>query len=301
MNDGPRSVDELAAATRCHPPSLYRLLRALGSAGVFLEVEPQRFVTTPVGETLATSRPATLRYFAMAELGQEHFSAWEEFPYSIQTGHMAFLEKFKQPVWQYYATHAADAEAFNQAMSAFTEGVTQAILPAYDFSPFHKIVDVGGGLGTFLTALLAAAPSAKGVLFDSAAVIGDAAQARAAGIDDRVERVAGNFLEAVPMGGDLYTLKMILHDWTDTECVSILSNIRKAIAPGGKVIIVEMVIGPGADAKLKNFIDLNMLVMTGGRERTEPEFRDLLEKAGFKFSRVIATASPMSLIEGMAG
>jgi hypothetical protein len=295
VNDGPKSVDDLAKSTRSHPQSLYRLMRALASVGVFEEIEPRRFATTPLGQTLITDRPGTLRYFAIAELGQEHYSAWEEFPYSIRTGHLAFLEKFKEPVWQYYATHSDEADVFNRSMSTLTEWVTDAILKVYDFSGFDKIVDVGGGLGTFLTALLAAAPTAHGVVFDAPQVI-----AEAAGVVERIERVAGNFFESVPAGGDLYTLKMILHDWTDTECITILSNIRKAIAPGGKLLIVETVLAPGPDAPFKNFLDLNMMVMTGGCERTGDDFRMLLEKSGFVLSRVIPSESPMSIVEAIA-
>jgi len=301
LKDGsPKSAADLAAATRSHPEFLYRMLRALSSVGIFHELEGQRFAITPLAETLVTDRQGSLRYFAMTELGQEHFSAWEEFPYSIRTGGLAFTEKFKQPVWAYYAAHPEHAEVFNRSMTNLTGWATQAVLMAYDFSPFRRIVDVGGGEGSFLAAMLGASPDARGVLFDAAAVIAATTRLRDAGVEARSEQTAGNFFESVPSGGDMYTLKMILHDWTDEESLTILRNIRKAIVPGGKVIIIEAVLGPGPDAPFKNFLDLNMMVMTGGRERTEPEFRSLLEKSGFRFSRVIPTGSPMSLVEGLA-
>ena len=293
LKSGPKSIDELATATASHPQSLHRMMRALASVGVFLELEGRRFATSPLSETLEADRRGSLRYFAMSELGQEHFSAWEEFPHSVRTGGMAFTEKFKQPVWEYYAEHPEEAAIFNRSMSTLTEWVTAAILMAYDFSTFHKIVDIGGGQGAFLTAMLSAAPSAHGVLFDAPQVIAGATRS------ERFEHVAGNFFESVPAGGDLYTLKMILHDWNDDQCVAILSNIRKAIAPGGKVVIVETVLGPGPDAVFKNFLDLNMMVMTGGCERTEDDYRKLLEKAGFKLNRVIPTGSPMSIVEAI--
>ena len=299
LKDGPKSVADLASATASHPDSLYRMLRALASIGVFAELDGQHFASTPLAQTLE-DRPGTLRYFALAELGQEHFSAWEEFPHSIRTGGMAFTERFKQPIWEYYAAHAEHAEVFHRAMSNLTEWVTQAILAVYDFSTFGKIVDIGGGQGAFLAAVLGKSPAALGVLFDAAPVIADATRLTEAGLAGRSEQVAGNFFEAVPAGGDLYTMKMILHDWNDEECHAILSNIRKVIAPSGKVLIVETVLGgTGPDAPFKNFLDLNMLVMTGGRERTEAGYRALLERAGFKLNRVIPTQSPVSIVEAV--
>ena len=300
LKGGPKSVEGLAEATGSDARSLYRMLRALSSVGVFTELDGQRFATTPLARTLE-DRPGTLRYFAMAELGQEHFSAWEEFPYSVRTGGLAFTERFKQEVWEYYATHHEHAEVFNRSMSGLTEWVTQAVLAAYDFSPFQRIVDVGGGQGAFLAAVLGKAPAARGVLFDASPVIAEATRLRDAGLADRSEQVAGDFFEAVPDGGDLYLIKWILHDWHDEQCVTILSHIRSSMAAGGKVLIIEGVLGgAGPDAPFKNFLDLNMMVMTGGCERTEDGYRTLLEKAGFKLSRVVPTASPMSIIEAVA-
>ncbi|HEY3739964.1 MAG TPA: methyltransferase [Bryobacteraceae bacterium] len=295
-----KSVIEMASATGSHPEFLYRMMRALSSVGVFHELEGQKFTNSPMSETLESDRLGTLRYFAIAELGQEHYSAWEEFPYSVRTGGLAFTEKFKRPVFDYYRAHPAEAEVFNRSMSNLTEWVTGAVMGAYDFSAFHKIVDVGGGQGAFLAAMLGVAKSARGVLFDDPQVIAEATRLKDGGLGERAEQVGGDFFAAVPAGGDLYTLKMILHDWSDEDCIAILRNVRKGIVTGGKVVIVETVLGPGPDAPMKNFLDLNMMVMTGGRERTEAGFRYLLEKSGFKFGRVISTASPMSVIEGTA-
>ena len=295
VKDGPKSIAELASATGSHPDSLFRMLRALASVGIFAEVEGGRFGSNPLAATLE-DRPGALRYNAMAELGQEHYAAWEEFPYSVRTGGLAFGEKFKQPVWEYFAQNPEHGEVFNRSMSTLTEWFTQAILAAYDFSGSGKIIDIGGGHGAFLNAILGQASGARGVLFDAPPVIAEASKLTSG----RAEKIAGNFFEAVPESGDLYTMKMILHDWNDEGCHTILSNIRKVIAPGGKVAIVEMVLAPGPEAPFKNFLDLNMLVMTGGRERTESEYRTLLEKAGFRMSRVVTTASLMSIVEGAA-
>ena len=297
LKTSPLTATEIASSTGSNPDSMYRLLRALASVGVFAELDGRRFATTLLAQTLE-ERPGTLRYFAMGELGQEHYAAWELFPYSVETGGIAFNEKFKQPIWEYYAAHKEHAAVFNRSMSTLTEGVTAAILAVYDFSPFHKIVDIGGGQGAFLAAMLSRSPQATGVLFDSPAVIAEITGGHALG--SRTEAVAGNFFEAVPAGGDLYTMKMILHDWNDDECHTILSNVRAAIPAGGKLAIVELVLAPGPDAPFKNFLDLNMMVMTGGRERSEADYRTLLRRAGFELARVIPTASPMSLVEGVA-
>ena len=226
LKGGPKSSAELAAASGTHPRSLYRLLRALASIGVLEQLEGERFASTPVAATLESDRPGTMRYFAMAELGQEHYSAWEEFPRSVETGAMAFTGKFKQTPWEYYAEHPGHADVFNRAMTGMTQLAAGAVVAAYDFTPFKKIVDIGGGQGAFLEAVLEASPNATGVLFDAPQVI---AMAKAS---SRYECVSGDFFKAVPAGGDLYAMKWILHDWNDEECLAILANCRAAMSAG---------------------------------------------------------------------
>ena len=294
LKDGPRTSAELAAASGTHPRSLYRLLRALASVGVLQQLEDSRFASTPLAATLESDRPGTMRYFAMAELGQEHYSAWEEFPRSIETGEMAFTARFKQTPWEYYAEHPAHAEVFNNAMTGLTQFATLAVLMAYDFNPYTRIADIGGGHGALLAAALGANPAATGVLFDAPPVVAGA-QA-----NSRIEAVGGDFFESVPAGCDLYMMKWILHDWNDDQCVQILSNCRRAMAPGAKVLAIDAVLEPPPGDPFKNFMDLNMLVMTGGCERTEAEFRTLFDRAGLAVTRVLPTASPFGIVEAIA-
>ena len=294
LKDGPKTSDELAAASGTHAPSVYRLLRALASAGIVEEHEGRRFSSTPVFATLESGRPGTMRYFAMAELGQEHYSAWEEFPHSIATGEMAFTHKFKQEVWEYYAKNAEHAGIFNNSMTSLTQWAIGAVLAAYDFTPYRKTIDIGGGHGAFLEAVLGVNLEARGVLFDAPPVI--------AGVQPhpRYSATAGDFFKAVPAGGDLYMMKWIIHDWNDEQSVRILSNIRKVMAPGAKVILVEAVLEPPPGNPMKNFIDLNMMVMTGGSERTEAEYRSIYDRAGLTVTRLVPTDSPFSIVEGVA-
>jgi O-methyltransferase domain/Dimerisation domain len=299
LRNGPMTVDELASASGTHAPSLFRLMRALASVGIFSEEENCRFRSTPVAATLESDAPGSMRYFAMAELGQEHYSAWEEFPHSVQTGEMAFANRFGKEIWQYYAEHPEHAEVFNNAMSNVTKVVNASVVSAYDFRRFRRIVDVGGGHGEFLATMLEASPEASGVLFDAPQVISGAKRMTDEGLSARREVVAGNFFESVPAGGDAYVLKWIIHDWTDEQCATILKNCRRAMSKSGVVLIVEAVIPEGNEPFFGKLMDLNMLVMTGGRERTEREFEQLLAASGFRLARISRSDSGFSVIEGV--
>jgi len=299
VRERPRTVAELADATETHAQSLHRLLRALASAGVFAEDEAGRFQTTPLAATLERDAPGSMRAFAMTELGEEHYPAWGELLHSLRTGETAFDKVFGMPVFDFFARNPENARIFNDAMTGLTSVVNAAVVEAYDFKPFRRVVDVGGGHGGFLAAVLDASPEAAGVLFDSPQVVeGAHALLESQGIAGRCEAVGGDFFEGVPAGGDLYTLKWIIHDWDDAQSARILRNVRAAMSDGGRLILVEQVIPPGNEPSLGKFVDLNMLVMTGGRERTEGEFRALYDAAGFRLTRVVHTASPMSIVEG---
>ena len=297
LSDGAKSFDEIAASVGAHAPSMYRLLRALASVGLLNEDDEKRFALTPLGETL---KSGAMRSFAIAELGEDHFVAWGNLLHSLKTGEKAFDNVFGMPVWQYYAEHPENGAIFNEAMTDLTLAVEAAVMEAYDFSPFEKIVDVGGGHGGFLASILKANTRAQGVLFD-APQVADGARQRfdAEGLTPRCSVVGGDFFKAVPEGGDLYTMKMILHDWDDEQCVTILRNCHRAIAANGRLLIVEMVVTPPDEPSPSKLIDINMLVMTGGRERTREEFASLFEAAGFKLYRVIQTKSPVSIVEGV--
>jgi ubiquinone/menaquinone biosynthesis C-methylase UbiE len=297
LKDQPRTVEELAAASKTHAGSLYRLLRALASVGIFAEDGDGRFRSTPLAATLESDAPGSLRYFAMAELGQEHYSAWEEFPYSVQTGEIAFTRRFGKEVWNYYAERPDHAEVFNNAMTKMTQLVNESVLMSYPFSRFRRVVDVGGGHGELLISILKTSPDARGVLFDSPQVITGAKRIAESGLTARCELVGGNFFHSVPPDGDAYLLKWIIHDWNDEQCVTILKNIRRSIASNGVVLIVDSVIPKGNEPFFGKLMDLNMLVMTGGRERTEEEFKQLLAAGGFRLLRIVPTVSGFSVIE----
>jgi hypothetical protein len=294
-----RTADELAAATGTHAPSLYRVLRALASVGVFAEDGNGRFALTPLGATLQTDVPGSMRAFATVELGEEHYPAWGDLMHSVKTGEIAFDHVFGMPVWEYFAQHPDNAKTFNDAMTGMTLAVNDAVLSAYDFSSIRKIVDVGGGHGSLITSILKLNPHMKGVLFDAKPVIeGARRRVEAEGLTNRCGVVAGDFFESVPGGGDAYILKWIIHDWDEKRSVTILKNCHRAMVENAKLLLIEAVVPPGGEAHISKFVDLNMLVMTGGRERTADEYRSLLETSGFRLTRIAATDSPMSVIEG---
>ena len=298
LQTGPKTAEELAAATNTDAPSLFRILRALVSVGVLKSAEGGRFAQTPLSETLVTDAPGSLRWFAISELGQEHYPAWGNLMHSVKTGEIAFDNFFGVDVWKYFQQNPEDAAVFNNSMSNMTAAVNDALTSLYDFSQFGKIVDVGGGHGGLITAILQKNPEVKGVLFDAPQVIeGAQSKIAAAGLADRVETVAGDFFKSVPEGGDAYIMKWIIHDWDDEKSNTILRNIRTRMQPNGKLILVDSVVPETDEPHFSKFIDLNMLVMTGGKERTEKEFAQLLATAGFKLIRVIPTELPTSIIE----
>ncbi len=299
LGDGHKTANELAAATGTHAPSLYRVLRALASVGVFTEDEKRGFTLTPLSETLRTDAPGSLRAFATVELGEEHYPAWGELMHSVKTGEIAFDRAFGMPVWKFFEQNPENAKTFNDAMTGMTLAVNDAVLSSYDFSSISKIVDVGGGHGSLIASILEANPQMRGVLFDaSPGIEGASHRIEDEGIAERCEAIAGDFFESVPSGGDAYILKWIIHDWDDERSVTILKNCHQAMAENGRLLLVEAVVPHGSEPHFSKFIDLNMLVMTGGRERTGDEYRTLLEASGFKLTRIIPTDSPMSVIEG---
>lgn len=297
LKDGAKTAEELAAATETHGPSLFRVLRALVSTGV-LRNEDGRFALTPLSETLVTDAPGSLRWFVVSELGQEHYPAWGNLMHSVKTGEIAFDSLYGMDIWQYFEKNPDDAAVFNDSMSGTSTAVNDAITSRYDFSAFGTLVDVGGGHGGLITGILKKNPRLKAILFDAPEVIeGSRKKIYAAGIGDRCEMVSGNFFESVPAGGDAYIMKWIIHDWDDDRSIQILRNCREHMSPDSRLILVDCVVPENDDPDFSKFFDLNMLVMTGGKERTETEFRELLQKAGFRLLRIIPTDLPPSIIE----
>ena len=298
LKSGPKTAEELATETKTHAPSLFRVLRALVSVGILRSAEGGRFAQTPLSETLVTDAPGSLRWFAVSELGQEHYPAWGNLMHSVKTGEIAFDNFFGVDIWKYFQQNPEDAAIFNDSMSSVTAATNEAIRSLYDFSGFETVVDIGGGHGGLITSILQSNPKVKGVLFDAPQVIeGAQPKIEAAGISDRCETVAGDFFKSVPAGGDAYVLKWIIHDWDDGKAIAILRNCRSRMRANGKLIIVDCVVPETDEPHFSKFIDLNMLVMTGGKERTEKEFAQLLSAAGFKLLRVIPTDLPTSIVE----
>jgi O-methyltransferase domain/Dimerisation domain len=299
LADGPKSSDELAQATGSHPRALYRLLRALAGVGIFTEVEPERFGLTPMAEALQTDAPASLYGYAVYLCNDLLWRTWSQLGYSVQTGQPAFKHLFGLDPWEYRVRHPEFAASFNAAMTGVSTQIAQAVTGAYDFSGVGTVVDVGGGHGGLLTALLRANPGLHAVLFDLPQVIKEAREPlRAAGLLERCDLVAGDMFEAVPADGDLYMLSRVIHDWDDNRAVTILANCRRVMGRHSTLLLVEEVIPPGDVPFYGKLGDLNMLVLAGGQERTEAEYRALYAAAGFTLRQIIPTRSRMSLLEG---
>ena len=259
----PMSCGDLAAATHSHAPSLQRVLRALASVGVFTETAPGHFALTPTAALLRTEMPDSMRALALV-YGDEAYRAWGDLLHSVQTGQPAFEHHFGMGPFEYYAQHPEADQVFNQAMIGYTGRVASALVATYDFSPFGTVVDVGGGYGTILAAILQRNPAAQGVLFDQPHVVtGAEGLLTSAGVADRCVRIGGDFFEAVPAGGDAYVLSQILHDWDDERCVAILRQCRRVMPEHGRLLVVEIVLPPGQEPSFGKWLDLHMLAITG--------------------------------------
>jgi O-methyltransferase domain/Dimerisation domain len=300
LAERPHSCDELATLTHTHSRSLYRLLRGLASLGIFAETETGDFTLGLMGSYLQTDTPGSLRAMAIM-LGEEHYQAWGHILHSIGTGESAFEQLYGVSIFDYYAKHPEPAKIFDRAMTGFSSAENDLVVASYDFSDLNQIVDVGGGQGSLLYAILTANPHLTGILFDvPTAIEGAKSTIEAKRLAQRCQWVGGNFFESVPAGGDAYVLKHIVHDWDDDRAIAILQQCRDAMSEGGKVLVIEQVIPPGNKPFMGKFLDLNMLVMCpGGCERTEAEYRSLFKRAGFELTRIIPTLSDTSIVEGI--
>ncbi|MEP0981387.1 acetylserotonin O-methyltransferase [Leptolyngbya sp. FACHB-17] len=293
FDDQPKTIAQLAAGTQTDPRSLYRLLRALGSVGIFTEVSDQCFALTPLGATLKSDSPGSMRYAAMAQMGDDHSLGWSNGLHSLKTGEVAFDAAAGMPVWDYYAQHPEAGKVFSQSMTSMGTAIAEAVAASYDFSEFRTIVDVGGAQGSLISAVLRSHPHLKGILFDLSEIIATVS------VDENIQPVAGNFFESVPTGGDAYLMRWIIHDWDDEKSSIILRNCHRAMSDQSKLLLVEGIIPPGNEPAPVKLIDMIMLLMTGGRERTEAEYRSLLRSNGFELTRVIPTPSMLSIIEAV--
>ena len=301
LKDGSRSVEDLAKATSTNPDALFRLLRALASVGIFAEGEAGQFRLTPLAEPLRSDVSGSKRALALMS-GDEQFRAWAEIAHSIQTGKTAFEKVYGKPIFDYLGENPDKARIFDAAMVGIHGRESNAILDAYDFSAMSVIVDIGGGNGSQIISVLQKHPKMKAVLFDLPHVIERAKERiESAGLSGRCELVGGNFFDAVPEGADAYMMRHIIHDWDDEKSLTILGNCSKAMSSDSKLLVVESVIPPGNEPFGGKFLDLVMLLIPGGKERTEDEYRTLFGKAGVELTRVVPTKTEISIIEGTKG
>jgi hypothetical protein len=302
--NGPRSTEDLANATQTHEMALYRILRALASVGVFRECEPRRFALTSAGKTLC-SDGQSVRDLVLWTLDPFHYRIYSELLTSAKTGSSACESIFGTSVFEYFDEHRETAATFDAAMANLCEITAPALLEAYDFSTINTLVDVAGGQGTLLMEILRQYPALQGILCDSSrclqtAVVGIGRL----GLEGRCVAEAVDLFERVPNGGDAYLLKNVLHDWPDDRCVRILQNCHRAMTTmttkQKRVLIVEAILMHGNQTSMAKWLDVDMLVLAEGRERSVPEFSGLLESSGFQLARVIPTRSAFSIIEAFA-
>jgi hypothetical protein len=293
LADGPLHVDLLAERTKTHAPSLYRMLRALESTGIFSQTSPQVFANTPSSECLrrnvAGSNWAWIRFTLCA--GAPVFEGWRGLMPSLQNGRPGFDQVTGQNAWEHMQSNPQTQTIFNQAMRDLSASISPAVAASFDWSRFPVVADIGGGIGSQLSSILDAHPSCRGILFDQPAVVAEAT-------DGRIECVGGNFFKDVPIQADAYMMRWVLHDWSDQESVGLLMNVRKVATPDARLMVVESVIPETPEFDAGKWMDLNMMIMATGRERTADEFRELFGRAGFALERIVPTRSPLSIVVG---
>ncbi|HLU54840.1 MAG TPA: methyltransferase [Pseudonocardia sp.] len=298
---GPRHVDDIAAAVGADADSLHRLLRVLADLGVVGELGGARFAPTPLGDLLRRDEPGSLRDWAIMIGSPFHRAAWTGLVDSVRTGESAFVRVHGATPWDHRRAHPEDGRILDAAMTSASTGTLAAIAEVYDFGWVDTVVDVGGGQGGLLAAILAANPGLRGVLFDQPDVVAGQV-VEAAGLGGRCEYVGGSFFDEVPAGGDLYLLANIVHDWDDDRAVRILRNCAAAMKPGGRVLLGEAVLPETGAAPEAKLVDLEMLVMNvrGARQRTAAEFRELFARSGLAMSGIVGRAGPFDLVEAVA-
>jgi hypothetical protein len=300
LANAPRSAAELAGTMHVHAPSLHRFMRTLASLGVLTERPEQRYALTTLGEALRTGAPGSARATLLTFGSRWLQRSWDHLTYSIQTGKTGFEKAYEMPLFEYLAQHSDEASLFSETMVGFHGQEPPAVAAAYNFSTFNTIVDVGGATGNMLAAILSRHAGPSGVLFDLPHVVADAPLLlEKNGVRGRVKIEAGDFFKTVPSGGDAYLLSHIIHDWNEDQCLTILGHIHKAIKSNGRLLIVEMVLPDGDTLHPGKMLDMVMLLLSGGRERTEREYSSLLSKASFKLTRIVPTSSAVSVVEAV--
>jgi hypothetical protein len=292
LAEGPLHVDVLASRTKTHSPTLFRLLRALETLGVFSQVSPFVFANTPASDCLRRDVPNSQWAWVRAQLsvGGGVYKGWSGLDVSIQTGDTAFDQVLGCSFWEFYRHNPEAGTIFNEAMRLIGKHNSPEVAKSYDWSRFPLIADIGGGIGGLLVDILDAYPSCHGILFDEPKVVQQAIT------HERLKPIGGDFFQSVPGGADAYILRWIIHDWPDAEAVALLSTVREAMKPDACLILLEELIPETPELVPGKWIDLLMLAITGGRERTEKEYRELLSAAGFRLEEVVPTAGPLSIL-----
>jgi O-methyltransferase domain/Dimerisation domain len=296
-----RSSQQLAVDAAANPDAVHRMMRTLASVGIVSQNTAGQYALTPIGDRLRSSHPHSLRHFFLAETDRVHRRSWEALIEAIRTGQPQPLHVFGKSAFDYYQQHPEEGEQFGCAMQNISNMSAQGVLANYDFTHARAIVDVGGGNGSFVRTILARYPHACGIIFDLPYIEKQAiASIQSDGLADRCSFSSGDIFHAVPAGGDVYLLRFILHDWNDDQSRRILDVIRRAAAPAARVLIVEMMLPENNEPGLVQLMDINMLVMTGGRERSGEEYCRLLTESGFRSARKILTGTPFAIIEAEA-
>jgi len=296
----PQESAALARAVGADATALTRLLRTLVGLGILIQPHPQTYALTALGAVLRSDHPGSMRDLLIAVTDPPHVQAWSKLHESLSLGQPMVPVLFGMPIFAYYAAHPDERASFSRAMGNLSALAAQGTVHQYDFSHARHIVDVGGARGDLLLTILHASPHARGTVFDLPHVADVARQAiTAQGYAGRCEALGGDFFQAVPPGGDVYILKLILHDWPDTAVVRIMHNCRAAMPPDGTLLVIEMVLPDDPQLSLAHMSDLNMLVMTGGQERTAREYGALLARAGFRLTRRLPTGSPYDVLEAV--
>lgn len=298
--DEPRTAKDLAAEYGMRHRELYRFLRALTGIGLLEFAGKDSFRLTNLGQALKTGSPGNARSAVIALVGDMVKPAWKDFDHGLLTGDPGFEKAHGQSLFEYLRDNPGMATFFSETMVGFHGREPPAVAEAYDFSGIGSLVDVGGASGNMLGHVLKRHPNVKGVLYDLPHVVADApALLESHGVADRVEILSGSFFENVPAGHDAYLVSHIIHDWDDGENATILKNIREAMKPDGKLLIVEMVLPEGNDPHMGKMLDMMMMLVPGGEERTAAEYAELLEPNGFRVTRVVPTDSAVSVVEAV--
>jgi C-methyltransferase len=298
LADGPLSRDELARKVGANPAALARLLRALIARGIFRELSDGRYALTPMADTLRSDAPISLAKWARYYGSKDYREFWSSLGDAVRTGQSAVQTLKGTDGFSYLAEHPELAALFNDGMTAISEVGAASVVAAYDFGRFPVIVDVGGGHGRLLAAILTDTPSARGVLFDLPNVVTGAPEVLdRAGVSSRVRIEGGSFFDSVPPGGDAYIMQFVIHDWADEAAEAILRNVAAAAGDHATLLLVEMVIPQHHREFVGNWADLDMLVLSEGHERTAAQHRELLRRSGFHVTRIIQTVSPFCVIE----